>query len=216
MQTDILIPNFRRMETLHFQEHDRSHLCPARDPTSVQYALPTLKRIQAITARWKSNSPSSKTVEASLCISPHALPPPSSKLEASRFESPDEPPRHTGWAPPQSRECLLSQQALSTEFVQSSYRVRTEFVGLKSVSDRSLGTLVFIGAAALWVPRSQRDVSLHVWQLGQLSAPTPHTTTCHIRRRLVGGTHSGEPETDPHSVVRQRGISKPARRVEAH
>ena len=119
MQTDRHIPNFRRMETLHFQEHDRSHLCPARDPTSVQCALPTLKRIQAITARWKSNSPLSKTVEASLCISPHALPP-SSKLEASRFESPDEPPRHTGWAPPQSRECLLSQQARSTEFVQSS------------------------------------------------------------------------------------------------
>lgn len=97
----------------------------------------------------------------------------------------------------------------------SLHRVRTEFVGLKSVSDRSLGTLVFIGAAALWVPRSQRDVSLHVWQLGKLSPPAPHTTTCHIRRRLVVGTHSGEPETDPYSVVRQRGISKPARRVEA-
>lgn len=73
---------FRRMETLHFQEHDRSHLCPARDPTSVQCALPTLKCTQAITARSKSNSYYPKPQKRH-CASPprsSAPPPPNWKL----------------------------------------------------------------------------------------------------------------------------------------
>jgi hypothetical protein len=143
-------PNFRAVCTAHLEVHPSNH------------------------CKIEKQFPLSKTAEASLSISPTLLRTSSSKLEASRFESPDEPPRHTGWTPAQSRECLLSQQAFSIEFV-----------GLKSVSDRSLGTPFIIRAAALWVPTSQRDVSLYVWQLGKLSPPT---TTCHIRRQLVAGT----------------------------
>jgi hypothetical protein len=160
--------------------------------------FPIIQNRRSVTLRLPPRSPSS------------LLPPPNWKLLDLSLQTnlPD-----TRDGPHLSHGSVSSPSKLSP---QGSYRVRTEFVGLKSVSDRSLGTLVFIGAAALWVPRSQRDVSLHVWQLGKLSPPAPHTTTCHIRRRLVVGTHSGEPETDPHSAVRQRGISKPARRVEAH
>ena len=143
------------METLHFQEHDRSHLCPARDPTSVQCALPTLKRTQAITARSKSNSHYPK-LQKRHCASPprsSAPPPPNWKLlDLSLLTNlPD-----TRDDPAQSRECPSPRLPAS-----SLHRVRGFEISFRPFPRdavhhprcRTLGPNF---------PRSQRDVSLYV------------------------------------------------------
>ena len=143
-------PDFRAVCTAHLEAHPSNHC-------QMEKQFPIIQNRRSVALHLPPRSPSS------------LLPPPNWKLLDLSLQTnlPD-----TRDGPHLSHGSVSSPSKLSP---QSSYRVRTEFVGLKSVSDRSLGTLVFIRVAALRVPRSQRDVSLHVWQLGKLSPPPPPT-----------------------------------------
>jgi hypothetical protein len=166
------------METLHFQEHDRSHLCPARDPTSVQCALPTLKCTQAITARSKSNSHYPKPQKRHCASPPRSSAPPPRNwklLDLSLLTNlPD-----TRDGPQLSHGSVSSPSKLSPYSRVRGFEISFRPFPRDAVHHPRCRTL------GPNFPRSQRDVSLYVWQLGKLSPPT---TTCHIRRQLVAGT----------------------------